>query len=71
MALNDFTFADVYRRNANFHPDRTAFCFQGRTVTHAAYLRQVERLAAGLLARASSRVTALRSCRKTVWKWST
>ena len=48
MALRSFTFGDVYRRNAECFPDRTAFIFAGKRVTHADYLRRVEKLAGGL-----------------------
>ena len=48
MPLKDFTFLDVYRRNAEFFPDRTAFVFEGQRITHREYLKRVERLAAGL-----------------------
>lgn len=48
MTLKNFTFGDVYRRNAQFFPDNVAFVFEGKRVTHADYLRRVERLAAGL-----------------------
>jgi acyl-CoA synthetase (AMP-forming)/AMP-acid ligase II len=48
MSLRSVTFGDVYRRNAERYPDRTAFTFEGRRVTHADYLRRVERLAGGL-----------------------
>jgi acyl-CoA synthetase (AMP-forming)/AMP-acid ligase II len=48
MALSDFTLGDVYRRNAQLFPDRVAFIFGEQRVTHAGYLRRIERLAAGL-----------------------
>ena len=48
MALTDFTFADVYRRNATLFPQRTAFVVQDQRVTHLDYLGRVQRLAAGL-----------------------
>ncbi|NVN85041.1 MAG: AMP-binding protein [Rhodopseudomonas sp.] len=48
MALKDFAFSDVYRRNATLFPDRTAIVFGGERISHLAYLRRVERLAAGL-----------------------
>nr|HEV8011922.1 AMP-binding protein [Bradyrhizobium sp.] len=48
MALHGFTFSDVYRRNAEFFPDRTAFVFEGRRVSHRDYLDRVRRLATGL-----------------------
>jgi acyl-CoA synthetase (AMP-forming)/AMP-acid ligase II len=48
MSLRSFTFGDVYRRNAEFFPDRPAFLFEGALVTHAEYLRRVEKVAAGL-----------------------
>jgi long-chain acyl-CoA synthetase len=48
MALRDFTLEDVYRRNAQLFPDRTAFVFEGQRVTHRDYLGRIERLAAGL-----------------------
>ena len=48
MVLRSFTFGDVYRRNAECFPDRTAFIFEGKRVTHLDYLRRVERLAGGL-----------------------
>ncbi|MDI1263125.1 MAG: AMP-binding protein, partial [bacterium] len=48
MTLKDFTLADVYRRNAQLFPDRTAFVFEGKRITHRDYLGRIERLAAGL-----------------------
>ncbi|MBN9003903.1 MAG: AMP-binding protein [Rhizobiales bacterium] len=48
MALRNYTFGDVYRRNAECFPDRTAFIFEGKRVTHLDYLQRVERLAGGL-----------------------
>ncbi len=48
MSLREFTLIDVYRRNAEFFPDRTAFIFGSQRVTHREYLERVERLAAGL-----------------------
>jgi acyl-CoA synthetase (AMP-forming)/AMP-acid ligase II len=48
MALTDFTFADVYRRNATLFPQRTAFVVDGHRLTHLDYLARVQRLAAGL-----------------------
>jgi acyl-CoA synthetase (AMP-forming)/AMP-acid ligase II len=48
MALRSFTFGDVYRRNAECFPDRTAFIFEGKRVTHLDYLRRVEGLAGGI-----------------------
>lgn len=48
MALRNFTLGDVYRNNADCFPNYTAFIFEGARVTHAEYLRRVERLAAGL-----------------------
>jgi acyl-CoA synthetase (AMP-forming)/AMP-acid ligase II len=48
MPLKEFTFLDVYRRNAEFFPGRTAFVFEGQRITHREYLKRVERLAAGL-----------------------
>ncbi|HEY0328441.1 MAG TPA: AMP-binding protein [Rhodopseudomonas sp.] len=48
MALDDFTLADVYRRNAALAPRRTAFVFEGRHISHLDYLGRVTRLAAGL-----------------------
>ena len=48
MTPRNFTLGDVYRRNAQFFPDRPAFIFQGRRVTHREYLVRIERLAAGL-----------------------
>ncbi len=48
MPLRSFTFGDVYRRNAACFPDRTAFIFEGKRVTHADYLRRAENLAGGL-----------------------
>ena len=49
MALHGFTFSDVYHRNAEFFPDRTAFVFEGRRVSHRDYLGRIRRLAAGLV----------------------
>jgi acyl-CoA synthetase (AMP-forming)/AMP-acid ligase II len=51
MTLRSFTFGDVYRRNAELFPDRTAFIFEDQRVTHSEYLRRITRLAAGLAAR--------------------
>lgn len=48
MPFKEFAFIDVYRRNAAFFPDRTAFVFEGQRITHREYLERVERLAAGL-----------------------
>ena len=48
MTLRNFTFGDVYRRNAECFPDRAAFIFEGTRVTHRDYLRRVERLVSGL-----------------------
>jgi acyl-CoA synthetase (AMP-forming)/AMP-acid ligase II len=48
MGLRDFTLFDIVERNARLHPDRLAFAFDGKRITHAAYLARVERLAAGL-----------------------
>ena len=48
MALGDFTLGDVYRRNAQLFPDRLAFIFEGKRVTHSEYLQRIQRLAAGL-----------------------
>jgi acyl-CoA synthetase (AMP-forming)/AMP-acid ligase II len=48
VTLRDFSFLDVYRRNAQLFPNLTAFVFEGDRVTHRDYLARVERLAAGL-----------------------
>jgi acyl-CoA synthetase (AMP-forming)/AMP-acid ligase II len=48
MALHEFAFSDVYRRNAEFFGDRAAFVFEGRRITHRDYLARIQRLAAGL-----------------------
>lgn len=48
MALRNFGLTDVYRRNAEFFPDRTAFVFESQRITHREYLERVERLAGGL-----------------------
>jgi len=48
MAPHEFTFSDVYHRNAEFFPDRTAFVFEDRRVSHRDYLGRVQRLATGL-----------------------
>lgn len=48
MAMRDFTFADVYRRNATLFGARTAFLVDGQRISHRDYLARVERLAAGL-----------------------
>jgi len=48
MALRNFTLGDVYRRNAQIFPDKTAFIFEGQRITHRDYLRRIEKLAAGL-----------------------
>ena len=48
MALRNFTLGDIYRRNAQLFPNNVAFIFEGERVTHADYLRRIERLAAGL-----------------------
>jgi long-chain acyl-CoA synthetase len=50
MALRDFTLFDVIHRNARRHAGATAFVHEDRRVTHADYLADVERLAAGLVA---------------------
>ena len=52
MALHGFTFSDVYHRNAEFFPDRTAFVFEGRRVSHRDYLDRVRRLRRDLRTRA-------------------
>src|ERR1700684_3707095 len=49
MALGGFTFSDVYHRNAEFFPDRTAFVFEGQRVSHRDYLCRIQRLAAGVV----------------------
>jgi acyl-CoA synthetase (AMP-forming)/AMP-acid ligase II len=49
MGLRDFTLFDIVERNARLYPDRPAFAFDDRRITHAAYLARVERLAAGLI----------------------
>ena len=49
MALSGFTFSDVYHRNAEFFPDRTAFVFEGRRISHCDYLGRIQPLAAGLV----------------------
>lgn len=62
MALRNFSFADVYRHNAQFFPERVAFVVDGHRVTHRDYLRRIERLAAGLVrdgVRAGDRVAIL------------
>jgi acyl-CoA synthetase (AMP-forming)/AMP-acid ligase II len=48
MGLRDFTLFDIVDRNARLYPDRLAFAFDGKRITHADYLARVERLAAGL-----------------------
>ena len=48
MGLRDFALFDIVQRNARLYPERTAFIFDDERVTHAAYLRRVERLTAGL-----------------------
>jgi len=48
MAPKEFALIDVYRRNAELFPDRTAFVFESQRITHREYLERVERLAAGL-----------------------
>ena len=50
MALRDFTLFDVIHRNARLHAGATAFVYGDRRVTHADYLAEVDRLAAGLVA---------------------
>lgn len=48
MGLRDFTLFDIVARNARLYPDRLAFAFEDKRITHAAYLARVEQLAAGL-----------------------
>ena len=48
MGLRDFTLFDIVARNARLYPDRLAFAFEDKGITHAAYLARVEQLAAGL-----------------------
>jgi acyl-CoA synthetase (AMP-forming)/AMP-acid ligase II len=48
MGLRDFTLFDIIARNARLYPDRLAFAFEDRRITHAAYLARAEQLAAGL-----------------------
>ncbi|HLN08218.1 MAG TPA: AMP-binding protein [Xanthobacteraceae bacterium] len=50
MALRDFTLFDVIDRNARLHTGATAFVYGDRRDTHADYLAEVDRLAAGLVA---------------------
>jgi long-chain acyl-CoA synthetase len=48
MPLREYKFIDVYRRNADLYPNRTAFIFANKRITHREYLKRIERLAAGL-----------------------
>jgi acyl-CoA synthetase (AMP-forming)/AMP-acid ligase II len=48
MALRSFTLVDVINRNAAIFPDRAAFVFGDRKISHAEYRSRVERLAAAL-----------------------
>jgi acyl-CoA synthetase (AMP-forming)/AMP-acid ligase II len=48
MGLRDFTLFDIVARNARLYPNRLAFAFEDKRITHAAYLARVEQLAAGL-----------------------
>lgn len=50
MGLRSSTLVDVIGRNAAIFPDRTAFVFGDRRISHADYLCRVERLAAALSA---------------------
>lgn len=50
MGLRSVAIPDIIRRNARLFPERTAFVFGDRRVTHRDHLRRVERLAAGLQA---------------------
>ncbi|MBX9651752.1 MAG: AMP-binding protein [Xanthobacteraceae bacterium] len=48
MGLRSFTLVDVMRRNAAIFPDRAAFVFGDRRISHVDYLARVERLTAAL-----------------------
>ncbi len=50
MALRRVTLADIFRRNAQLFPDRTAVVCGFERISHRDYLKRVERLAAGLAA---------------------
>ena len=48
MASSDFTLLDVIRRNAQLIPDGTAFVVDDQRISHGAYARRIEEVAAGL-----------------------
>jgi len=48
MGLRDFTLFDVIERNAQLYADRPAFVCESERINHAAYLKRVAGLAAGL-----------------------
>jgi len=50
MGLRTTSLVDVIRRNATVCPERTAFVFGDRRISHAEYARRVEGLAAALAA---------------------
>ena len=50
MELRSYGLIDVLKRNAALFPDRAAFVFGERRVTHAEYLARVERLSGALAA---------------------
>jgi long-chain acyl-CoA synthetase len=48
MGLRSFNLVDVVRRNATIRPERNAFVFGDRKISHADYCSRIERLAATL-----------------------
>jgi acyl-CoA synthetase (AMP-forming)/AMP-acid ligase II len=50
MALRHLTLGDIFRRNAQLFPDRTAFVCGRERISHREYVERAERLAAGLTA---------------------
>jgi long-chain acyl-CoA synthetase len=63
MAIRDFTLNTVIERNARLYAGRTAFVFEGQTVTHAQYHWRGPALAAGLRAAGLAPANACRSDR--------
>src|SRR5215475_3531908 len=66
MGLHQVTLGDIFRRNAQLFPDRTAIVCGPERIGHRDYLERAERLAAGLAAqgvKAGDRVAVVaRNC---------